>query len=123
MHTIQFQGLFETNTLILQDTPVSVRPAAIADDAQTIGHDVEMLANDMRSLAEHCSCRMSCHLPACYRDILPQPPPVKSGSSPGQSPDEFRIKGARTGERMLAWAGNNSGSTGDRLGTTTEVKH
>ena len=47
---------------------------------------------------------------------------VKSGSSPGQSPDEFRIKGARTGEWMLAWAGNNSRSTGDRLGTTTEVK-
>ena len=27
---------------------------------------------------------------------------VKSRSSPGQSPDEFRIKGTRMGERRLA---------------------
>ena len=27
---------------------------------------------------------------------------VKSGSSPGQSPDEFQIKGMRMGEQRLA---------------------
>ena len=73
MHTVQFQGLFETNTLILQDTPVSVGPAAIADNAWTIRHNVEMLANNMQSLAE---CHMSRCLPARYRDIHPQPPPL-----------------------------------------------
>ena len=37
------------------DTPVSVGPAVVADDARTIGRDVEMLANDSRSLAERRS--------------------------------------------------------------------
>ena len=38
---------------------------------------------------------------------------VKSESSPGQSLDKFQIKGTRMEEQRLAYAENNSGSTGD----------
>ena len=65
--------------------PVSVGPAVVADDARTIGRDVEMLANDSRSLAERRSRRMSRCLPARYRDILPQPPPPPM-AAPGLLP-------------------------------------
>ena len=50
-------------------------PAVAANDIQTIGYDVEMLDDDMRSLAERRPRRMNRRLPARYRDILPQPPP------------------------------------------------
>ncbi|KIM59251.1 hypothetical protein SCLCIDRAFT_27508 [Scleroderma citrinum Foug A] len=67
------------------DMPVSVGPAVVADDARTIGHNVEMLANDSRSLAERHSRHMSRRLPARYRDILPQPPPPPM-AAPGLLP-------------------------------------
>ena len=46
-----------------------------SDDIQTDEHDVEILDDDMRPLAERRPRRMNRRLPARYRDILPQPPP------------------------------------------------
>jgi len=56
-------------------TPVSVGQAVAANNAQTIRHDVELLADDMWSLAERRPRCKNCLL-ACYRDILPQTPPL-----------------------------------------------
>ena len=44
-------------------------------------HDVEMSADDMRSLAERRTRRMDRRLPARYRDVLPQPPPPMAAPS------------------------------------------
>ena len=62
-------------------TPVSVGPPVAADNAQTIDHDVEMSADDTRSLAERRTRRMDRRLPARYRDVLPQPPPPMAAPS------------------------------------------
>ena len=48
---------------------------AASDGVQTVEHDVEMLDDDIHSIAERRPRRMNRHLPARYRDILPQPPP------------------------------------------------
>ena len=55
------------------------------DDSQTIEQDAEMLADDPRSLAERRPRRMNRRLPARYRDILPQPPPPPM-AAPGLPP-------------------------------------
>ena len=48
---------------------------AASDGVQTVEHDVEMLDDDIRSIAERRPRRMNRRLPARYRDVLPQPPP------------------------------------------------
>ena len=52
---------------------LSVEPAV--DNSQRIEQDVEMPADDTLSLAERHPRWMNRRLPACYRNILPQPPP------------------------------------------------
>ena len=83
--TIRSDTIFETHAVMSQNstshTPVSVGPPVAADNAQTIDHDVEMSADDMRSLAERRTRRMDHRLPARYRDVLPQPPPPMAAPS------------------------------------------
>ena len=83
--------------------------AVAANDAQTIRHDVELLADDMRSLAERRPRRKN-HLPARYRDILPQtpPPPIAvrdfipgSSAEPSESPS-VTSGGLPLGSALLA---------------------
>ena len=74
------------------DTPVLAEQEVATINVQAIVHNVEMVADDT-SLAERRPRRMNRHLPARYRDILPQPPPPPNmtaqlrGSSPaGNAP-------------------------------------
>ena len=72
--------MFETHAVTLQNstshTPVSVGPPVAVDNAQANDHDIEIPADDTQSLAERHAQRMNRRLPARYRDILPQPPPL-----------------------------------------------
>ena len=88
-------------------TSVSEGQAVTANDVQAIRNDIEIPADDARSLAEHRPRRTN-RLPARYRDMLPQAPPLPiavpdsipgSSAEPSESPS---LRGSPLGSALLA---------------------